>query len=57
MKNPFTFSFHWPWIENAFSDKDKRYSRAHILYILSILSQLKNVLLLLLLQLLKIHTA
>ena len=33
MKNPFTFSFHWPWIKNAFSDKDKRYSTAHVLYI------------------------
>ena len=33
MKNPFTFSFQWPWIKNAFSDKDKRYSTAHVLYI------------------------
>ena len=33
MKHPFTFSFHWPWIKNAFSDKDKRYSTAHVLYI------------------------
>ena len=33
MKNPFTLLFLWPWIKNAFSDKDKRYSTAHILYL------------------------
>ena len=42
MKNPFTFSFHWPWIKNAFSDKDKRYSTAHISYIFEYLKSIEN---------------
>ena len=66
--NPFTFSFHWSWIENAFSDEEKKYSTVNILYIFEYLKPIlrkqdpvkyhtTNWLLLLFLQLLKIHTA
>ena len=42
-ENPFTFSFHWPWIENAFSDKAKRYSTTHISYIFQYYKPIEHI--------------
>ena len=44
MINPFTFSFHWSWIENAFSAEDNRYSTVNILYIVEYLMPIEHIL-------------